>query len=100
MPYRLSALAEQDLEDIWLYVAEEASPTTADRLIDAIVWCGRRRCEPRARPVLGRGQGRQPLGGTAGRLPGPGLQDSSRPECADQRHRHVTIPEVGVARGY
>lgn len=37
MPYRLSALAEQDLEDIWLYVAEDASPTMADRLIDAIV---------------------------------------------------------------
>jgi toxin ParE1/3/4 len=37
MRYRLSALAEQDLEDIWLYVAEDASPTTADRLIDAIV---------------------------------------------------------------
>jgi len=37
MPYRLSALAEQDLDEIWSYVAEEASPTTADRLIDAIV---------------------------------------------------------------
>jgi toxin ParE1/3/4 len=35
--YRLSPLAEQDLEEIWLYVAEDASPTTADRLIDAIV---------------------------------------------------------------
>jgi plasmid stabilization system protein ParE len=37
MPYRLSGLAEQDLEEIWLYVAEDACPTTADRLIDAIV---------------------------------------------------------------
>jgi toxin ParE1/3/4 len=37
MPYRLSALAEQDLEEIWSYVAEAASPTTADRLIDAII---------------------------------------------------------------
>ena len=37
MAYRLSPLAEQDLEEIWLYVAEDASPTTADRLIDAIV---------------------------------------------------------------
>jgi toxin ParE1/3/4 len=37
MPYRLSDLAEQDLEDIWLYVAEDASPARADRLIDAIV---------------------------------------------------------------
>jgi toxin ParE1/3/4 len=37
MPYRLSALAEQDLDDVWSYVAEEASPTTADRLIDAII---------------------------------------------------------------
>ena len=37
MPYRLSALAEQDLEDIWSYVAEDASPDTADRLLDAII---------------------------------------------------------------
>ena len=37
MAYRLSLLAEQDLEEIWLYVAEDSSPTTADRLIDAIV---------------------------------------------------------------
>ena len=37
MAYRLSPLAEQDLEEIWLYVAEDASPATAGRLIDAIV---------------------------------------------------------------
>jgi plasmid stabilization system protein ParE len=37
MPYRLSALAEQDLEEIWSYVAGDASPATADRLIDAII---------------------------------------------------------------
>ena len=37
MPYRLSALAERDLEEIWSYVAEDASPTTADRLIDDII---------------------------------------------------------------
>jgi toxin ParE1/3/4 len=37
MPYRLSALAEGDLAEIWSYIAEDASPTTADRLIDAIV---------------------------------------------------------------
>lgn len=37
MPYRLSSLADRDLDEIWLYVAEEASPSTADRLIDAIV---------------------------------------------------------------
>jgi toxin ParE1/3/4 len=37
MLYRLSPLAEQDLEGIWSYVVEDASPTTADRLIDAIV---------------------------------------------------------------
>ena len=36
MPYRLSALAEQDVEKIWYFVAEDASPMTADRLIDAI----------------------------------------------------------------
>jgi toxin ParE1/3/4 len=37
MPYRLSALAEQELEEIWSYVAEDASPAIADRLIDAII---------------------------------------------------------------
>ena len=37
MRYRLSALAEQDLDGIWSYVAEDASSETADRLIDAIV---------------------------------------------------------------
>ena len=37
MPYRLSALAEQDLEEIWSSVAADASATTADRLIDAII---------------------------------------------------------------
>jgi toxin ParE1/3/4 len=36
MPYRLSSFAEQDLEEICSYVAGDASPTTADRLIDAI----------------------------------------------------------------
>jgi toxin ParE1/3/4 len=37
MPYRLSALAEQDLDEIWSYVDEDASTTTADRLVDAII---------------------------------------------------------------
>lgn len=37
MPYRLSALAEQDLEEIGSYVAEDASPATADRLIDVLI---------------------------------------------------------------
>lgn len=37
MPYRLSSLAEQDLDEIWLHVAEDASPSTADRLIDDII---------------------------------------------------------------
>ena len=36
MFYRLSPLAEQDLDDIWSYVAGDASFTTADRLIDDI----------------------------------------------------------------
>ncbi len=36
MSSRLSPLAEEDLDRIWSYVAEDASPTTADRLIDAI----------------------------------------------------------------
>ena len=37
MPYRLSSRAERDLDEVWLYVAEDASPITADRLIDEIV---------------------------------------------------------------
>ena len=37
MPYRLSSLAERDLDEIWSHVAEDANPTTADRLMDAIV---------------------------------------------------------------
>jgi toxin ParE1/3/4 len=37
MPYRLSPLAEQDLEKIWSYVADDASADRADRLLDAIV---------------------------------------------------------------
>ena len=37
MPYRLSPLAERDLHEVWSYVAEDAAPTTADRLIDDIV---------------------------------------------------------------
>ncbi len=37
MLYRLSPLAERDLEEIWRYVAEDASFDVADRLLDAIV---------------------------------------------------------------
>ena len=37
MLYRLSALAERDLDEIWSYIAEDASPTAADRLIDDVV---------------------------------------------------------------
>ena len=37
MPDRLSAPAERDLEEVWSYVAEDASPATADRLIDTII---------------------------------------------------------------
>ena len=37
MPHRLSTLAEQDLEEIWSYVAGDATPTTADRLVDDII---------------------------------------------------------------
>jgi toxin ParE1/3/4 len=33
---RLSELAEQDLLEIWLYVAADASVARADRLLDAI----------------------------------------------------------------
>jgi toxin ParE1/3/4 len=59
MPYRLSVLAEQDLEEIWIYVAEDASPATADRLIDAIVerfdLLGERPALGRLRPEFGAG---------------------------------------------
>jgi toxin ParE1/3/4 len=37
MPYRLSPLAEQDLDEIWSYVAGDATVTIADRLIDDII---------------------------------------------------------------
>ena len=37
MPYRLSPLAERDLDEIWSYVAEDGTPTTADQLIDDII---------------------------------------------------------------
>ena len=37
MSFRLSALAEQDLLDIWSFVAADAGPSTADRLIDTIL---------------------------------------------------------------
>ena len=36
MSYRLSALAERDLEEIWSHVAEAGSLEAADRLIDDI----------------------------------------------------------------
>jgi toxin ParE1/3/4 len=36
MRYRLSELAEQDLLEIWLYVAADASSERADRLLEAI----------------------------------------------------------------
>lgn len=36
MRYQLSHLAEQDLQDIWSYVAGDSSPERADRLLDAI----------------------------------------------------------------
>ena len=37
MSYRLSPVAEQDLEKIWSYVAADSSAHRADRLVDAIV---------------------------------------------------------------
>lgn len=37
MPYRLSPLAERDLDEIWSYVAEDATLTTADRLVDDVI---------------------------------------------------------------
>lgn len=36
MSYRLSPLAEQDLQEIWSHVADDANPERADRLTDAI----------------------------------------------------------------
>ena len=59
MSYRLARLAEQDLDEIWSYVAEEASPTAADRLIDDIIHRFDLLAEQpgmgRARPELGPG---------------------------------------------
>ena len=37
MSHRLSPLAERDLDEIWSYVAEDGSPTTADRLVDEVM---------------------------------------------------------------
>ncbi|MFN7984135.1 MAG: type II toxin-antitoxin system RelE/ParE family toxin [Vicinamibacterales bacterium] len=37
MRYRLSPLAEEDLREIWLYVADDTSESAADRLIDALI---------------------------------------------------------------
>lgn len=36
-PFRLSRLAEADLEEIWLYVARDRSIEIANRLIDEIM---------------------------------------------------------------
>jgi plasmid stabilization system protein ParE len=37
MAHRLSAEAESDLDDIWVYLARQSgSPETADRLVDSI----------------------------------------------------------------
>jgi toxin ParE1/3/4 len=59
MRHRLSVLAEQDLEEIWIYVADDASPATADRLIDAIVdrfdLLGEQPALGRLRPEFGAG---------------------------------------------
>jgi len=59
MSYRLSTLAEQDLDEIWSYVAEDASATTADRLIDALFDRFERLVEQprmgRSRPEFGEG---------------------------------------------
>jgi toxin ParE1/3/4 len=35
--YRLAALAQSDLDDIWLHIAQDASIETAGRIIDEIV---------------------------------------------------------------
>ena len=37
MRYRLSPLAEQDLRDLWAYVAEESGEERSDTVLDAIV---------------------------------------------------------------
>ena len=59
MPYRLAPLAERDLDEIWSYVAEDATPTTADRLVDDIIHRFDLLAEQpgigRARPEFGRG---------------------------------------------
>ncbi len=38
MPYRLSALAEKDLEEIWSYVAADASLTDSSCLSNNLAW--------------------------------------------------------------
>ena len=37
MRYRVTEPAEQDLDEIYVYLARRASPETADRLMDSIV---------------------------------------------------------------
>ena len=37
MRYRVTSQAEQELDDIFVYWAERASPETAERLVDGIV---------------------------------------------------------------
>jgi len=55
---RLSARARADIEDIWLYIAQD-SPRAADRLLDRIY----RTCQRLARsPRMGRARGEQAIG--------------------------------------
>ena len=51
MRHRLSELAENDLREIWLYVAADASIERADKLLDAI---GERFALLAAHPRVGR----------------------------------------------
>ncbi len=85
MPYRLSSLAERDLDEIWSYIAEDSSVATADRLVDDII----DRLDLLAE-YPGMGRQRPEFG------PGVG-PPTVRPTTADRRRRAGSPPGLGPA---
>ena len=90
MPYRLSALSEQDLDEIWFYVAEDASPATADRLIAEVsLWT----VSSAVRPYNPR---------RVGAAPAPQRPTSQQRRCQcetpGQRGRIQAVHDVGIRR--
>jgi hypothetical protein len=88
MSCRLSGLAEQDLDEIWFYVAEDASPTTADRLIDAIIDRPNSLGWVAFDPSSARAYDRSPLritSSTSTRWGRPDRQSSARPSRSGRR---------------